>query len=70
MIERALQDYPHSEKIGFQDNGKRQTCEIDETVEHFIMQCPKHTQARETLIQKIRGLAPQPPTFLKETQGK
>ena len=56
----------HLKRIGLHDTGKCETCEVDETVEHFLMQCPRYAPARNTIFQKIRDSGMQPPTTLKE----
>ena len=56
----------HLKRIGLHDTGNCEACGIEETVEHFIMQCPKYAQARNTLFRKIRESGLQPPTSLRE----
>ena len=43
----------HLKRIALDDPGKCETCGIDEAVEHFIMQCPKYVQARNTLFREV-----------------
>ena len=47
--------YSHLHRIGLHETGQCDACSVDETVEHFILICPKYRDHRKTLELAIRN---------------
>ena len=43
----------HLHRIGKHENGLCEQCRVDETVEHFILKCPRYDNHRQILLQAI-----------------
>ena len=52
-------------KPGFHDTGKCEVSNFDETVEHFIMQCPMDRTHGEALLAKAQERGQRPPSLSK-----
>ena len=51
----------HLHRIGKHENGLCERCGTEETIEHFILKCPKYENHRQTLLQAItrHGVEPE-----------